>query len=88
MTYHVYSPLFDDRSISVHASVCLSICLSIYQVVDNVNKWLYVSEFQGNRVRRISLDIASGGLITSIFGTSAPGYTGDLGPGTLATPGR
>ena len=63
--------------LSVHMSVCL-------QVVDNVNGWLYVSEMYGNRVRRISLGVKSGGIITSILGTTMSGYTGDLGPGTLA----
>ena len=53
-------------------------------MVDNDNGWLYVSEMYGNRVRRIALGVASGGLITSILGTSMSGYTGDLGPGTMA----
>jgi trimeric autotransporter adhesin len=41
---------------------------------------LYVSEYSGNRIRKISTD----GKITTIAGTGVEGYSGDHGPATAA----
>ena len=41
---------------------------------------IFVADYTGNRVRKIS-----GGNISTIAGTGVSGYTGDNGPGTLAT---
>jgi sugar lactone lactonase YvrE len=41
----------------------------------------YIAESDGNRVRKVS----STGTISTIAGTGVSGYTGDGGPGTLAT---
>ena len=41
---------------------------------------LYVSEYSGNRIRKISTD----GKITTIAGIGVEGYTGDHGPATAA----
>jgi hypothetical protein len=50
-------------------------------VVDAVGN-LYVSEAQGNRVRRID---AASGIITTYAGTGAGGWSGDGGPATSGT---
>jgi gliding motility-associated-like protein len=41
---------------------------------------LYVSEYSGNRIRKISTD----GTITTVAGTGVEGYSGDNGPATAA----
>lgn len=40
---------------------------------------LYISDTQNNRIRKVS-----GGIITTIAGTGAPGFSGDSGPGVSA----
>jgi trimeric autotransporter adhesin len=41
---------------------------------------LYIAEFSGNRIRRVS----PGGIITTVAGNGSAGYTGDGGPATNA----
>lgn len=53
---------------------------SIYGVVADHSGNLYLSDTDGHRVRKI----APNGIITTIAGTGAAGFSGDGGPGTAA----
>ncbi len=43
---------------------------------------LYIADFANNRIRKVS---AATGIITTVVGTGAQGYSGDNGPATSAT---
>jgi RHS repeat-associated protein len=51
-----------------------------YGVTVGPDASLYLAEYHGQRVRRVSPD----GLITTVAGTGTPGYAGDGGPATAA----
>jgi len=50
-------------------------------VVDPANRYLYIAEGAGHRVRRV--DLATG-VITTFAGTGVAGFSGDSGPATAA----
>jgi len=50
--------------------------------VDNANGWLYVAEYLGHKVRRVSFKT---GVITTVAGMGVGTYTGDLGPASSAS---
>src|SRR5579883_1383421 len=43
---------------------------------------LYIAEYYGHRVRKVSVTT---GILTTVAGSGAPGYSGDSGPATSAT---
>ncbi len=46
---------------------------------------MYISDFNNNRVRKVTV---STGIITTIAGTGTGSYSGDNGPATSATLGN
>lgn len=60
-------------------AILSSITSPIGILIDSINN-LYVSDFGNNVIRKVN----SSGIITTIAGTGALGYSGDGGPATLA----
>jgi hypothetical protein len=56
-----------------------SLCYPVGVAVDN-NGNLYIADSDGNRIRKV----APGGIMTTVAGNGAPGYSGDGGPATSA----
>jgi len=63
-----------------HADSCLM--GNPYAIALDASRNLYIADYFNNVVRRVD---ATTGIITTVAGTGAAGYTGDLGPATSAT---